>query len=198
MANWISRAISFILHPLLMPTYGAFFLLRHDLFISEELRGMILFYVFFFSFLLPVLNILFLWYRKAISSLYLHDRKERVLPYVATLVVYLVSWYMIRAQLPAPSLSAAMLGASMAVAVTLMANFFYKVSAHMVGIGGLTGAIFFLSISQGYATIPEMAGLFIAAGVLAGARLHQEAHSPFEIWTGYLLGWAPQVVFLFL
>lgn len=159
---------------------------------------MIVFYIFFFSFLLPVLNILFLFWRKAITSLYLHDRKERFLPYLATLIVYAVAYFMIRKQLPAPSLSHAMLGGTIAILVTLVANYFYKVSAHMVGIGGLTGAVLFLSIAAGYNTLPEMMGLFLGAGILAGARLHLEAHSPFEIWTGYLLGFVPQVIFLWM
>ena len=181
-----------------MPTYGAALLINYDIFIAREMVWMVLFFVFFFSCLLPILNILFLYWRKAISSLQLYDRKERTLPYLSTLMVYGISYYMIKDQLPAPGLTYSMLGGTIAILVTAIANRFYKVSAHMIGIGGLTGAVLFISVVLGYNTTTELIILFPIAGILGAARLALNAHSPFEIWTGYVMGFAVQAVFLFL
>ncbi len=181
-----------------MPSYGILLLFRYDLFIPAGSRIPVFGIVFFFSFLLPVLNILFLRWRKVISTMEMDKREERTMPYLSTSVVYIVSFFMLKEILPSPSVKFIMLGSAIGIVITLIANYFYKISAHMVGIGGLLGGVLFLSITMGWHTHYEIMLLFLTAGILAGSRLALDAHNPFEIVTGFFAGFASQAFLLLL
>jgi membrane-associated phospholipid phosphatase len=63
-----------------------------------------------------------------------------------------------------------------------------KISAHLVGIGGVTGAFLVLGFSgfQDY-SFNVITCVFIT-GCLGWARLKLQAHNPLEVYSGFLLG----------
>ena len=70
----------------------------------------------------------------------------------------------------------------------LVVNFFWKVSLHLLGIGGVVGFIlsyiFFFKVNI---LIVFVIGLLISAFV-AASRLRLNAHSPAQVYAGFLLG----------
>jgi len=87
-----------------------------------------------------------------------------------------------------------MLGASIAILFTGIINLKMKISAHMVGIGGATGAFLVVGLTgfQDF-SIFVIAGVFIA-GCLGWARLQLNAHTPKEVYSGFLLGVLCQLI----
>jgi hypothetical protein len=189
-----AKIISFLLHPLLMPSYGMLIFLRMDVFIPPDGKWRLFFVVFFFTFLLPVLNILFLYNRKVIKSIYLETREERNLPFLSTTVVYFITWFMLKDMLPSKAISMLLLSATISVALTYILNRKIKVSAHMTGIGGLTGAVLIFSWLFGINSTGILVVLFLTGGVLASIRMYLGAHDFKEVSLGYFSGLLSQVV----
>ena len=81
--------------------------------------------------------------------------------------------------------------------LTAIINLKYKISAHMVGIGGLLGSLIVVSYVLKYNAVPQLSVLVLLAGVIATCRLYLKAHEPKQIYSGFFLGFLTQVsVFL--
>ncbi|QLH32070.1 MAG: hypothetical protein HWD62_06170 [Cyclobacteriaceae bacterium] len=93
----VATVISVIFHPLLLTTYLV--LLLGTLFPAllmiapQYLRVMIAF-IFCFTFLLPVVNLIMFRMFGTISSYTLADRKERIVPFMAIALIYLVTAFL--------------------------------------------------------------------------------------------------------
>src|SRR5690606_3264695 len=97
--------------------------------------------VFIFSFILPALNIFILYRLGRIPSLTLSDRRDRTFPYIMTSVFYFGLFYLMMDVNIWPSLKVFIVGAGLGILFTAMINIRTKISAHMVGLGGLLGVI---------------------------------------------------------
>ena len=83
-----------------------------------------------------------------------------------------------------------LLGACVALIIALVINFFWKISAHMLGIGGLLGGI--MGIAQIHMMNPYWAFIivFIIAGLLGTSRIFLRKHTPMQVYAGFCLGFA--------
>ncbi len=190
--KFIAHLISYIFHPLLIPTYSFILLFQMKSYISHVIplnaKITIIAIVFLNSFILPVLMILFMKYRKLITHLSLENKRERTLPYIVTAIFYFSTYYLLK-KFHLPSvIYIFMLGSAALVIVAMIVNFWWKISAHMIGIGGLVGAFiglsFFLSMNMGML----IALMILVAGLIGFSRLKLQAHSQAQIYTGFLLG----------
>jgi hypothetical protein len=187
-----ARGIALVFHPLLLPTYAFLFFSGFAGYPSIRIASVRLTLGFLFftaTFLIPALMVLSLKTLGAISSVHIPKREERTLPFLITAVIYyFVYRYFQKYGLPAEY--SLMLLAS--TAMTLMAMFInlkWKISIHMMGIGGLTGMLHGLSnhfMNQLF--IPTVIVIGIA-GLLGFSRLYTESHKPAEVYTGYVLGY---------
>jgi len=124
----------------------------------------------------------------------MHTKEERKFPYLISAIFYSSQSYLMM-HLDVPALiKACMLGATILVISTMLVNVFWKISAHMVGIGGLTGMMIAISyrlqINMHYLLI----SLFLLAGLVAFSRLKLNEHNSGQVYCGFLLGLAVQVV----
>lgn len=81
-----------------------------------------------------------------------------------------------------------MLGATLSVTLAVMINLFWKVSIHLIGIGGIIGTL--LALSQLLfvdVKIPIIISIIIA-GVIGSARLTVGEHTPAQIYSGVFIG----------
>lgn len=133
-----------------------------------------------------------------ISSIKMEEQHERSKPYLITAILFLSTYYLLaQAHLP-EALSLIMLGAALAVFLAGIINYRFKISAHLIGIGGLSGAFFALNF---YFFIDFrfliMVSLLIA-GLIGWSRLYLNAHKPSQVYAGFAIGVACQLlVFLF-
>ena len=196
-----AKVISYLLHPLLLPTLGLvmiFHLETSGLWAPpQDVQWYLIAVTFTATCLLPLLNALMLLRMRVISSLSMETRQERKLPYLAAAVFYLTeSWLLTQGEVPVLA-RALLLGATMLVICVLLINLFWKISAHMVGIGGLCGMMLAVSYRLQINLHFFLILLFLLAGLSAYARLRLGAHTPSQVYAGFLLGVTVQLI-LFL
>lgn len=205
MGNRLAILITYLFHPLLIPTYGICLLYRifsnfyfiHDNRILISLVGI----TFVSTCLLPAISALFLFRSGLLSNLEMTDRRERLLPYLLTTLYYLLAYYLLK-NFPLPSgmllaVRLFTLGATCALLLTSGINLIWKISAHAIAIGGLTGAFLILCLKLSFPPIDELCWCTLVAGMVGWARLKLEAHSPAQIYAGFGLGMLAMVGLFF-
>ena len=194
----IARLISALFHPLVMPTVGMLILFQLNTYIRfsvpDPVRRFLLVIVFVNTALAPVLSLVVLKRANLISCMSLKDRQDRLLPLLIASLFYIVTYYLLR-QFSLPSLTYYyMMGAATLVLTSLMINFRWKISLHMVSLGGFTGFL----ISSALLLKTDMAWLimicFLVSGAVGTSRLLLKTHTQAQVYVGYLLGMAVMLI----
>lgn len=197
MQKIFAKAISYIFHPLLLPTYGTLAIISSNphLFgnFNERNQFIWIVLVFVLTFVFPAVWLVMMRKLEMIESLELKTSKERIIPFIATATFYLWAYRMFK---PSPSniffsneiVSNMLLGASIAIFIGFVVNIFSKVSLHAMG----AGSFFALCLTLVNYSYFNLTLLVIAAVILGGAigtaRLILAAHQPSEVFAGYLIG----------
>ena len=180
------------MHPLLMPTYGILLLFHYSPYlaysIDEKVKLYIYAVVFLSTFAIPVLISLFLLRQGVLTSLILKERSDRALPFIVTAISFLTGYYILK-QLPIPKIFYLfLLGALTSIIIALLVNYKWKISLHMIGMGGIVGALFAMSqIFLINMMLPIVLWLLLS-GILGTARLSLGSHKPSEIYIGFITG----------
>ncbi len=195
----LANIFSYVFHPLFIPIYVvAYIIFVHpyafaDLHEKQKMMKLISFFmqtVFF-----PAFTVFLLWRLKFSESLYLKTQKERIIPYVATIIFFFWAYFVSRNQTENPAiLIFFLLGLFLSASSALIANSFFKISMHAIGVGG---ALTFM-ILVGWTTYEPM-GLPISiatiiAGIVCTSRLIVSDHRPPEIYWGLMIGALCQVL----
>ncbi len=197
-----ANLISYIFHPVFLPVVAFLFFFdicsRKLLFYLLSFKLVVILIMFMITILIPVLLFLFFLKKKYIHSLEMNDKEERVLPYIVSCVFYFVAFTLFQ-KLQLPSFfKLFLLGGSILTFILLIINHFWKISAHMTGMGSLLGT--FLAIAVLYSIeIPLfIPSLILLSGVVGFARLQLNRHSPLQIYAGFILGFLGMFWFIFL
>lgn len=223
MLRSIAQIISLVFHPLLIVTYMLVTLLVVNPYlfgvnsISDPNSKELILRVFLSTFFIPAFSVAMLRFLGLIESIEMKTKEERIGPYIITGVFYL---WMLRnfwgnSNVPAVFTSL-MLGTVIALFIAFFFNIFTKISAHAVGMGGLTATAAIAMLLFRYDTfvinstilgtfemsLITLLMLFIFfAGLVGTARLILTAHVPRQVYSGYIVGFCSQFLalrFLFL
>jgi hypothetical protein len=91
-----------------------------------------------------------------------------------------------------------MIGACLAILLTLLINFRWKISMHMIGVGGLMGLFYAFGRYFHFPSLPILIALSFVSGLIAAARLYRGAHSPAQIYLGFGMGFMLEFGFIYL
>ena len=191
--NILSRALSVILHPLFMPTYGMSMYMAAMRIRTPELPALYIqigiITTFVLTALIPIILMLILWKRGSISSLHIDNAQERTTPYIYTLICFGFWCYFVGdvLQMPAVWLIVA-IGATVALLAVTIINRWWKISAHLTALGGLLGGVMSITLYYSVLPTPLIIGMLIVSLLLMYARLYLNAHTPWQVVCGYLLG----------
>lgn len=190
--NILAKTISYILYPMLMPSYGMllFYFATKQLIptLPSIYTAICLIGTIFFTFLIPILLLLFLHWKGQINSLELKEAEQRTTPYIYTIICYgFWAYFVYTIQLPIFMVLIA-IGAMVALIVVTIINHWWKVSAHLTGIGGLLGGV--CSFALHYSTLPFVLIIIVLtlSLLLMYARIYLKAHTPTQVVCGFLLG----------
>jgi hypothetical protein len=193
MLEKLSKIISHILHPLLIPTVGFLVLFNSGTYLSYlpfNMKAWITSLVFVCTFFIPLMFILFLRYQEIINHIQMNERKDRYVPIIITFFLFVFCFYLIR-RIDIPSMFYSfMLGGIITLLITFFITIRFKISMHMVGLGGLLALIIFISF---YLKVNLTFYLILAvfcAGMTGTARLYLKAHTPVEVYSGFIMGFA--------
>ena len=110
-----------------------------------------------------------------------------------TLLYYGMTVYLLSRSALHPTGVAMLAGGFIALAFTTLITLRWKISAHMVGIGGCVGALMALNALHGLYLLFPIAMLLLLAGALGTARLLISDHSSAQVYAGFALGFASVV-----
>lgn len=200
MNKTISQVFSFLFHPLFVAAYGFSIILftnnYFSFFFPLRTKLMLLSITFSFTCLLPVFNLFVLKRFKLISSYYLEDGKERTFPYVITAMFYMGMAYLIKDfQIPSIYISF-LFAAAIGIILTAIINLKWKISAHLIGLGGLAGSVLALSFILHQNLLMWFCLIVLASGLTAFARIALKAHTPKQVYAGFLVGLLSTFVFI--
>lgn len=185
-----ANLISFLFHPLLMVTYGVVLALTFTFLAIYPLNMKLLIAggVFVSTAVIPGLFIFLLVKNGAAVDIELSNRKERLVPYLIFITSILVCVFFLYKMLMPFWLLAMLMGACVALVIALVINFYWKISAHAIGIGGLLGGI--MGVARIHMINPYWAfiSVFVIAGLVATSRIFLKRHTPMQVYAGFSLG----------
>jgi hypothetical protein len=191
--RFIAKLISYVLHPLFIPTYIFLVLLRvfpSEFTVTLPFQLILkLFSTFWMTAFFPAFAVFLLWKLKLSNSIYLRTQQERIAPYVITMFFYWWMYYLSRNMTDQPEvLKFFYFGIFLATIIGLIANNFFKISLHATGVGGaLTAVILFALFYDTNLNIVIILTTLIT-GFVCTARLLLGTHNNFEIYAGLCSG----------
>ena len=200
--KYIGNFISYIFHPLFIPTYFLLYLIQN---IPYEFAGITpwqlqlrVFSVFWLTAFFPAFSVFLLWKLKFSDSIYLRTQKERIIPYVITMFFYWWMYYLSRHFNDQPlALKYFYFGIFIASAIGLVINNFIKVSLHGIGVGGMLMAVILAGIMYPIQNIFWVSIAIVITSLVMSARMMVSNHTNKELWVGLLVGAATQTIAYF-
>ena len=190
----LAKALSVVLHPLLLPTYLFAFILYYlpapVLSLPMQSRWIVLGMIFFTTFIIPGLGAYAMVRAGQLDSMEMERREQRRLPLLFTSLCYSITTYLLYKE---PAFDEIfyfiMVIITASVLLTYGISMFWKVSAHSVGVGGALGLLLLLSrlVPDVPMLLPIVTSIVLTGAVLS-ARLALHVHSPAEVYTGFGTG----------
>ena len=144
--------------------------------------------VYCFTILMPTLTIFLFRKINGFEAKDLTDRKKRYVPYLLTIISYVFCMLMMR-KLNIPwYMSGIILTALLMMLISIILNLKWKLSEHMLGMGGIVGGVVSFSALFGYNPVWWLSLFILIAGVLGTARIILQHHTLSEVLTGFVVG----------
>lgn len=200
MNRHLAKIFSLLLHPVLMPSYALFFLLQYSTYFATTTslseKSALYSIVLLNTLIFPIIISYILIRRGLIHSFEMAKKEERVIPYISNAILMVVAYYMMR-KLNLPKIFYLMiLGAAASVVFAVIINLKWKISIHMIGIGAIVGTFFGLSTFMMVDLRFPILIAILVAGLLGSARLTLGAHTPMQIYCGFLIGFFCEYIIL--
>jgi len=196
--NYISLLLSYTIHPIFIPTYifAAFLYFGNIIFepYSIAAQSYVVILIFITTAIIPLILLaiqLFLLRSKITNKALLMDsRKDRIIPFFYIGIYYCILTYMFRHYLNFPPLlTSLMIIISGSVLATAVISLFWKISAHAISLGAsLMIFILMNTIMPNEYIFYVIIGTLIISGITLASRLNLNAHTPGQIYAGFLVG----------
>lgn len=187
-----SNLISWIFVPLLMPVYGIMLIFSLSFLAYAPFHTKLVFtlIVFAANFLIPMLLVLLLKKMRIIDDIGLNGRKERLIPYIITIICLGGTGLFLYIKMAPLWVSMFYAGGALAALINLIVNFRWKISAHAAGIAGVV-AMLIQVIKEGPSSEGMewwIVGAIIMAGLLGSARIWLGRHTLMQVLAGSAVG----------
>ena len=197
-----SKFLSYVLHPLIIPTLAtAALLMRPDLYSIVLPLWLKLWYisvVFAFTWLIPAAGVFILLRVKAIYSIEMSHRGERTIPLLIASTSYMALMFFVRPTNIPPLFLYVVYSATFALLAGLLINMVYKISLHTLGWGAITATLISISLRLGLPMLTLISVSIMLAGLAGYARLKENAHNQTQVYLGYIAGTAIVMLIIFL
>jgi hypothetical protein len=198
--RFCANFFSYLFHPLFISTYVmAFLIFAHPMAFSEFDH---LTHVFRFITILscnvffPLFSVFLMWRLKLfLTSMYLRDQKERIVPYIIAMIFYFWTWYTFKNLPDTPEIAIQFLaGSFLALIGAFLCNIWFKISIHTVALGNALMFFFLFSFTDDYASGLYLSIVLVITGLVASCRLLVGHHTRFEVWAGLFVGILAQLI----
>ena len=184
------KIISTLFHPIVMPTIGImlyFLVTTKQIEPYQKLLAILI--IFGTTYFTPLVLLFLLKSLKKIDSYQLKKRKERKLPLAIMVVLFYALGNLFKRILILEEISLLFHATSLGLIITyFLLNFSIKSSIHLLSIGISCGFFMMVALKSDESYMLIIIINFLIAGLLGSARLHLKAHSPKEVYFGFLIG----------
>lgn len=118
----------------------------------------------------------------------LGNRERRAIPYVISILSYLMCCYIMTATHVPRFMGSILIAALVIQMACAVVNIFIKISTHTAAIGGVAGAITAFSLIFSFNPVWWLCVIFMLSGMVGTSRMVLRQHSLQEVVTGFLLG----------
>ena len=188
----LAKVISFIFHPLFIPLYLAYFIIEIR---SYEFAGIDdwgrltrLLQVFVNCTFLPLVSVLLLRALKFIDSIFLKTQKDRIIPYIISMIFYFWNWYAFKNNHEVKDIVSMSMAVFNASVFGFLVNISMKVSMHAIAAGVMSTFIALLAFAETVNLSLYLAVAILLSGMVCTSRLIVSDHSQKEIYFGFLVG----------
>lgn len=190
MAKKFAQIISIIFHPVFIPTLGFLLFFNSGFyfsFITWEAKRFVLMIVLFSTGILPLLAMALLSINPKFEFSF-ETGSQRVLPLLISSVSYYLGYILLNRINAYPVFKIFLIASVLVIVVLLVLSLKWKISSHMAGMGGLTGALLALSFRTGTNPVWAIVMVIVLSGMVATARLKLEKNKLWHLEAGYALG----------
>ena len=196
-----AKVISVLFHPLLVPTYALLLFINLNthfvLAMPMQVRYLMTLLVFLTTFMLPALILLILRKFDVVKSMEMPERQERALPLIIVSAFFYLTYYLLKQMEQNSIITLFMIGATMLILLCLIINYFIKISLHATSWGGFLGALMGYSLNARVDVMLWLYAIILITGIVATARLILKAHTPAQVYGGFLLGCLSQLILFY-
>ena len=193
-----ARLISTVLQPLLMPLYALLIILNANsymaMLVPTKIKVFLLITVIFSTLIIPALTLGLLKVLGLLEDLRMNIRKERILPLGIILISYAVCAYIMYEWSIVDLVYIAIMAAVACILFALIITPFWKVSLHMIAIGGVYALLLFLGMAEPADFTGARIPATILAGLLAASRLYLGRHTLAQVAVGFLGGFVVSAI----
>ena len=187
-----AQFISIVAHPLFMPVYTVLLIFNFNPYVqvhvSDDLQKLVLLVLTLCTIVLPIITAFVMQRFGLINSLFMKTAEERKWPFLFSILWFYLGFEVLT-KLPLPrSLYLLMIGALIILFIAHAITLRWKISIHMLGIGGLTGALIGLSQRFQYDHFIMISVVVLLAGFVGYARLKTNSHNFQQVYAGFIIG----------
>lgn len=191
--RWPAILISYVFHPVFILLYATIFMVYVHPYLlsgfSNAAKIRTVFIVVQNAVFYPLFCIVLLKGLGFIDSIFLKTQKDRIIPYMACGIFFFWTFLLFKQQQVYPRILASFfLGVFLASSTALIANIYFKISMHTIGLGGCLGLFLVISNSNSMLMTGPLTILLLITGLVSTARLLITNHTPRDIYTGLFVG----------
>lgn len=183
------NCVSIVLHPIFLTTLGMIVIIGLTMPGAVSTQLMLLGFSVGYTIALPMIFIGFARIIGYVSSLRMMERRERIFALTVAAVCAFAFQHILNNWHAPAVMRMYVMGSAVMLTMAAIITHFSRVSLHTIGWGGMTALVSYLSYLQ-----PGMSGLLAASVLLSGlaatARLKLNEHTSWQIYIGFVLGFA--------
>ena len=182
--------LSAICNPVGIPFVGflALFIFSYLRLLPLQYKLIVLGIIYSFTVLLPSIAILLYKKINGWSMRELENRKNRIIPYVLVIMSYAGCLLMMERLNMPRYLSGIVISSLMSMTICTFINYFWKISAHMAGMGQLIGVFLSFSLIFHYNPIVWLCIFILLAGLLGTGSIIIRQHTLAQVLAGVCVG----------
>jgi membrane-associated phospholipid phosphatase len=189
----LALVVSVVFQPLIVPTlvFGLiFFVVPESTSLPTESKMGIFYLVVLSTLVIPMITIFGLRLSGTLKSLHMETIQDRLIPFSITSTYYLLTLYFIYDKSDFDPILWKSLGIiTFAIIILTFVTFFWKISAHMTGMGGLMAVVLVLGFKfPNFKALYPLLLSITLTGVVGTSRLYLTAHRPIEVYVGLIFG----------
>ena len=196
--RFFAQLVSVFFHPLFIPTWLTVFTVYREPYFFAGLNSRQLLFklisVVFSTAFLPLFSVLLMKQLGFIKSIFLRDQKDRIIPYIVSMIFYFWAWYVSRNLHDHPAQTAMLLAVFLCSIAGMMANIYYKISMHGLAVGAMVCWFIWLAYYVSPLAALYLPLAILVTGLVCTARFVVSDHSPFEIYSGLIGGIICQLI----